>query len=201
MSICGYIEFISQGKYNDEQELWLYCNIVSQKTKELNTLINQLFEVSKISSYDLELQKVPINVMQFTEQVLISFTPLFHEKKMECRLNIEPNMMLEADPALLKRVFENLVSNTLKYAANGRYLDILARTNKGRSEIEFVNYGDKIEQQDMESIFHKFYREKKNNGNEGSGCGLFIAKQIIELHGGTITVQSDDSSTIFYIKI
>jgi signal transduction histidine kinase len=201
MSIGGYVEFISQGKYENEQELKLYCDIVSQKTMELNTTINQLFEVSKISSYDFKLQKVTINMKQFTEQVLISFTPQFQEKDMEYRLNIEPDLMLDADPALLKRVFENLVNNTLKYAYNGKYLDINGKMNNGVLELEFENYGDKIEQQELENIFHKFYREKKNSGNEGSGCGLFIAKQIIELHGGTITLQSDERHTVFYIRI
>lgn len=200
MSIGGYVDFISQGKYDSEQELKSYCDIVSKKTKELNITINQLFEVSKISSYDFKLQKVLINMKQFTEQVLISFTPQFQEKDMEYRLNIESDLMLDADPTLLKRVFENLINNALKYAYNGKYLDITGRMNNSILELEFQNYGDKIEQLELENIFHKFYREKKNSGNEGSGCGLFIAKQIIELHGGTITVQSDERHTVFYIK-
>lgn len=69
----------------------------------------------------------------------------------------------------------------------------------GKKKIIFKNYGPKIEEGEMDKLFQKFYREKKNDGIEGSGCGLFIVKHIMELHEGKIYVESSEDSTEFHI--
>lgn len=195
MSVMGYADMIANGKYANQQELEAYCRIISDKTIELNVVVKQLFELSKFSSYDYSLQKVKINVAQFAEQVAMTFIPQLEGANMELRLYIQPTMEITADLQALKSVFENLMTNAIKYASGGHYLDIYGE----QKEIVFKNYGPFIEEKELDKLFHKFYREKKSDGIEGSGCGLFIIKQIMELHGGRIYVESSKESTEFHL--
>ena len=195
MSVMGYADMIVNGKYANQQELETYCRIISNKTTELNVVVKQLFELSKFSSYDYSLQKCTINVAQFAEQVAMAFLPQLENANMELRLFIQPTMEIMADLQALKSVFENLITNAIKYAASGHYLDIYG----GKKEIIFKNYGPAIEEKELDKLFHKFYREKKNDGKEGSGCGLFIVKQIMELHGGKIYVESSEEGTELHL--
>lgn len=195
MSVMGYADMIANGKYANQQELETYCRIISNKTTELNVVVKQLFELSKFSSNNYSLQKVNINVAQFAEQVAMTFIPQLEGANMELRLYIQPTMEITADLQAFRSVFENLMTNAIKYASDGHYLDIYGI----QKEIVFKNYGPAIEEKEPDKLFHKFYREKKNDGIEGSGCGLFIVRQIMELHGGRIYVESSEESTEFHL--
>lgn len=199
MSVMGYADMIANGKYKDKQELETYCRIISNKTMELNGVVKQLFELSKFSSGNYQLQKVPVNIAQFAEQAAMVFIPQLEASHMELRLQIQPDMEIMADLNALRSVFDNLITNAMKYASNGKFLDIYGIQEQEQKQIVFRNYGPEIEESELDKLFHQFYREKKNDGIEGSGCGLFIVKQIMELHGGKIYVKSSRESTEFHL--
>ena len=199
MSIAGYIDLIKSGRYEDENELSEYCEIASRKTEELSTAINQLFELSKLNSNALQLQKIDINLNEFMEQVIISYIPLFEEKKMDFRILIPKNIQILIDPVLMKRVFENIISNAIKYAGSGKHLEISAKQDDGQLTIHFINDGPVIPQEDLDCIFERYYRAKKNLVHEGNGLGLAIAKTIVQLHGGEINAASDQEKTDFFL--
>ena len=205
MSIMGYVEMIIQKKYSSDEELLVYCEIVERKTKELNKNINQLFELSKITSADYEIKKQDIYLKEFTEQILLGYIPQLEESNLKFRIDISSDLRIRADVDGLKRLYENLISNTIKYAAEGEYLDIEAKTKPGfaSSEIKLIfrNYGKKIEENELAQIFQKFYRQKDSMPKEGSGYGLYIVKRIVELHGFTISVKSDEVCTEFVINM
>ncbi len=201
MSISGYMELIKSGKYKDEDERYNYCEIVSKKTEELSTAINQLFELSRLNSNTLHLKKVDVNLNEFIEQVMVSYIPLLEEQKMDFRIQIPVSIRFFIDPTFMKRVFENIILNAIKYASSGRLLDICAEELDNRITIHFTNYGPKISEEDIIHIFERYYRAKKNLANEGNGLGLAIAKTIVLLHGGEIDVISDEEKTDFYITI
>ena len=201
MSICGYLDLIRDGRYQDEEERNSYCEIASRKAVELSDAINQLFELSKLNSAALQLQKVKINLNEFVEQVMISYIPVFEEKKMSFRIQIPADIMIFVDPVLMKRVFENIISNALKYAESGKYLEIRTEQKDRRIIIHFVNYGPMIAQEDLAHIFERYYRVKRNQVREGSGLGLAIAQTIMRLHDGEIGVSSKEKETDFYLEL
>lgn len=199
MSVMGYADRIKKKKYKNEQELEEYCDIIFHKTEELNVVVKQLFEFSKFSSSSYPLQKQEIPVMQFAEQVAMTFIPQLDAAQLELHLKLSPDMTVMADMNALKSVFENLISNAIKYAADGKNLDICEVQSGEKREIIFRNYGSKIDEDDIDKLFEKFYREKKNDGIEGSGCGLFIVRQIMQLHGGEIYITSSEQCTEFHL--
>ena len=155
--------------------------------------------MSKLNSDGCELKKSNIRLKEYIEQVIISYLPLLEEKNMGFEILIGQDTYVEVDPLMMKRVFENIISNTIKYASGGKYLTIRSAKQEGRVEIHFINYGPVIPEDDIEHIFNRFYREKKNLVHEGNGLGLAIAKTIVQLHGGRISVSSDEERTDFCI--
>lgn len=201
MSICGYLDLIRDGRYQDEEERNSYCEIASRKAVELSDAINQLFELSKLNSAALQLQKVKINLNEFMEQVIISYIPVFEEKKMIFKIQVPADITIFVDPVLMKRVFENIISNALKYAESGKYLEIRAEQKNRHIIIHFINYGQVIPQEELAHIFERYYRVKKNQAQEGIGLGLAIAQTIIRLHDGEIGVASNEKETDFYLEL
>lgn len=201
MSIDGYIQLIKKKSYSDEKEFDAYCKIISNKSQELNNAINQLFELSKLNSEGFKLDKSVIRLKEFMEQIVITYIPLLEEKAMDVHILIKPDILINVDVNLMKRAFENIIMNAIKYASSGKYLDVKADQLGDRIVIHFVNYGPMIPLQDMEHIFDRYYREKKNLKSEGNGLGLAIAKTIVQFHDGSIGVTSEEEKTDFYIDL
>ena len=201
-SILGFLELIEKGTNNNEK-LKHYCNISLEKTKKLKSSIEQLFEFTKINNADLRLNKTKISIEELIEQVTMGFIPSFQDNNMEYRITCKSKgLKINADPILLARSFENIISNTIKYASEGKYLDIIIDKGNDKALVKFVNYGEQIKQEDLKNLFNKFYRiEKTCDKNEGTGLGLAIVKTIIELHFGEINVTSSIDKTQFQIKL
>lgn len=201
MSILGYVDRISNKKYSDDEELTQYCNIIEHKTKDLNTVINQFFQLSKISSGDYKLQMVEIRLLEFSQQVLMVYMPVFEDNSIELYMNIPSDLKINTDISILKHIYENLISNVVKYAAEGHYFEIKASRKEPCTVIEFINHGPRIPLSEIDNIFNKFYREKTSIEKEGSGCGLYIVRLMTGLLNGTITVESNDNETDFILSL
>ncbi|WP_252224911.1 MULTISPECIES: HAMP domain-containing sensor histidine kinase [unclassified Clostridium] len=201
-SILGFLELIEKDTNNDEK-LKHYCNISLEKAKNLKNSIDQLFEFTKINNVDLKLNKTEISIEALIEQVTMGFIPAFEDNNMEFRIKSKnKGLKINADPILLARAFENIVINSIKYASEGKYLDIIIEKENDKVIVKFVNYGEEIKQKDIENMFNRFYRvEKSCNKKEGTGLGLAIVKTVIELHLGEINVASSKEETQFKIKI
>lgn len=123
--------------------------------------------------------------------------------RMEYRLFFSnEKVIMNADPLLLVRVFDNLISNAIKYGSSGKYLDIELSTANNEALIRIINYGEPISDEDLPFVFERFYKADKSRLEQtnGSGLGLAIVKSIIELHGGTVSVSNRDDRTAFEIR-
>ena len=111
--------------------------------------------------------------------------------------------MIYGDPDKLARVFDNLLRNAVNYSYKGTSISIVAREVGDWIEIEFSNTGDTIPEENLKTIFEKFYRMDSARSSEtgGAGLGLAIAKQIVEAHEGRITAMSQDGETKFIVVL
>lgn len=203
-SIMGYLEIIDSDKYKDEVQLRYYANIAYEKSKSLNVLISDLFELTKMQNNTINLNNQCINLVELLGQIVAQFEYQFNKSNMKSRINFsEEKLIINADAGKLVRVFENLLSNAINYGRDGYYVDIVTSLEDNTAIIQIINYGQSISQIDLPYIFDRFYRvEKSRNSNiGGSGLGLAITKSIIELHHGTIVAKSDDDKTIFEVRL
>jgi len=202
-SIIGFLEYMENDRCRDEVEYRYYTNIVYSKSLNLKKLIDDLFEYTRVTSGDIPLAMERLDVVDFIGQLADEFVPALEQAEMTYHIEAPPeHPYIDADSDELVRSFENLFTNAIRYAKDGKKLDILIEEGKGEVVITFRNYGPVIPAEDVPLVFERFHRVDKSRSKAtgGSGLGLSITKTIVELHGGTITVVSNKRQTEFITR-
>jgi two-component system phosphate regulon sensor histidine kinase PhoR len=175
----------------DEQKQILTS--VQKSNEELAQYIVSLLNFQKIESQEMKLQKKSNDINLVIEDVVARLLPLAKEKEIEVDLNLEPMFAIEFDEQLIKQVLSNLIDNAIKY--NHRGTKVTVRTLDLGEEIEVLveDNGVGIEPDQMLKLFKKFSRSEKGTSErvKGTGLGLYLAKYFLELHGGSIRVESE----------
>lgn len=203
-SVLGYLELISTQKYVDEEQLKHYADIAYNKGTNLKNLIEELFDYSKLNNKEFKINKTKIKLSELLEQVILGFMPVFKELSMEHRTFFSKNkIVVDADPILLARLFDNLINNAINYGKAGKYIDIELLSKCDEAVIRIINYGEVIPEEDLPFIFERLYRSEKSRSSNksGTGLGLAIVKSIVDIHNGRITVASTKTKTIFEVRL
>ncbi|OCA83273.1 hypothetical protein A8F94_19430 [Bacillus sp. FJAT-27225] len=203
-SIIGYLSLIEQDRYHDEVEMRYYTRTAYDKAIVMEKLIKELFEYTKVQNSGLILSKVPISLVELLRQVSASFRPQLEKADKDIHLESRGEGRLEvlADGDKLARVFENILSNAIKYGEKGSTVEIRVYQEED-AIVEVSNIGIAIPSADLPFIFERFYRvdKSRSDSQESSGLGLAIAKAIIDLHDGQIVASSSDGQTVFTIRL
>lgn len=192
-SIKGYVEGIRDGIVQDEAMKDRYVNVILSKTEQLDRLIEDLFEFSKIELNRLHMEKKLINSEDFLRDVFINASSDMKQKAVKLTWpNTLPVVLLHVDPYRLQQVFENLFDNAARYGGSIIRLKVEIDTGKKLLKIAVQDNGEGIRKEDMGRIFDRFYRGEKSRSRElgGTGLGLAIVKSIIDAHEAEITVES-----------
>lgn len=204
-SVLGYLELAEKGQYRDEVELRRYIDVAYEKSTRMRKLIDDLFEYTKVNFGGVKIRPGTIDMNELLKQLSEEFVPAFIEAGMECRLSVPPvGCFVSGDGDLLERVFENLVTNALRYGADGKVVEISLTGDEEWVTARVVNFGEAILGIDLPHVFERFYRNEGSRSERtgGSGLGLAIAKGIVDLHGGTISVTSDrEEGTSFTVRL
>ena len=204
-SIIGYLDILVNNKNLTEEKKRDYLGIAFEKSKKLEVLIEDLFSFTKLNYGDeLAVNKERIDIIELLNQLISELYPLFENNGIECTMQSNVNsLILNVDPKLIVRLFENLINNAIKYGKDGKNIIIKVKNNKDLRtvEISIINFGQLIPEEALKKIFEKFYRvdNSRTSTTGGTGLGLAIAKSIVELHGGEITVKSDTDGTEFKV--
>lgn len=190
-SIINYIDLLKREEIEPENARD-YINILDKKSQRLKVLIEDLFEASKAASGAMELNITKIDVGQLLKQSLGENDERFRERSLDIKLNLpDEKIFINADGKRLYRVFENLLSNIVKYSlSNTRvYIDMF----KENDEVTIImkNISAYELSFDTNEITNRFKRGDSSRSTDGSGLGLAIAKSIIELHNGSFKVEAD----------
>ncbi|GBG94229.1 two-component system sensor histidine kinase [Ligilactobacillus salitolerans] len=200
-SIIGYLGLIEDKQYQSDADILKYTHTAFLKSKQMKSLVDDLFEYTKVRQVGAKLQTVKLDLQAMLEQLGASFELEAGKKQMKIHVDAgkEP-LQIEADPEKLARVFNNLVANALKYGDGGKNIYLSARKISEREvQVVVANDGEPIPQSSLSQIFERFYRVEGSRSKEtgGTGLGLAIAQGIVELHHGYIYARSDDQLTKF----
>lgn len=202
-SIIAYLTMLDEHPDMPLEERVKYTHITLEKAIRLEELIHEFFEITRFNLQDIVLEKEMLDLSMLLEQLADESYGMLMEKKMTCSVDVEDRLMMYGDPDKLARVFDNLLRNAAAYGYEETEILIQARGCDDMITIIFTNAGPQIPQKKLEMIFEKFYRvdAARSSNTGGAGLGLAIARQIVELHGGTISAASDSRNTRFIVSI
>lgn len=202
-SVVGYLTLLSGEPNLDGEQREKYIGIALEKAQRLQELLSEFFDITRMDLKSATKAMVPIQLTVLLEQLTDEFYPLLAEKQLTCRTEIEPHLFVLGDPDKLARVFDNILRNAVSYSTPHGEVSIQACQTEARVEVTVINEGLEIPEKELARIFQKFYRldAARSSRTGGAGLGLAIAKEIVELHNGTIRAECNGKSTRFIIAL
>ncbi|WP_315077892.1 HAMP domain-containing sensor histidine kinase [uncultured Clostridium sp.] len=200
-SIINYVNIL-KNKDITEDERKDYLAILDSKSLKLKSLIDDLFEMSKINSGKIILNKDKLDILSLIHQGIGEYSFLYEYKNITFKvISNEEDIFMELDGKLISRALENIIINALKYSLDNTRVYIEIEKHDERVEIIVKNIANYEMDFDEEEIFERFARADKsrNSSVEGSGLGLAITKSIVELHGGKTKIEREGDMFKIYI--
>lgn len=202
-SVIGYLTLLRDEPQISQELRCRYTEIALDKAERLEELINEFFDITRFNLTALTLETERLHLSRMLEQLASEFHPILAERELRWSLNIAPDIMLVGDADKLARAFDNLIRNAVNYSYAGTEISFYAQTEADMVKIMIKNSGKTIPPDKLTHIFEQFYRADaaRSSATGGAGLGLAIAKEIVELHGGTITAASANECTIFIVTL
>ncbi len=205
-AIIGFSELLQRGVGGTLSEQQLeFVETVLASGHHLLSLINDLLDLSKIDAGRMELKRERVELVSTALLVQQLLRPVAAAQGVDLHVDVpEALPAIDADPVRLKQIVTNLVSNGIKFTPNGGRVELRARAIDDAIEIVVVDTGVGIRAEDLPRLFREFERlhTRSPNAPEGTGLGLALTKQLVELHGGTIEVSSEpDKGTTFTVRL
>ncbi len=207
-SILGYLGLIVNDtehhlSVDDTQK---YAETAFGKAQQMKLLVEDLFDYTQVRQVDFKLRWAPLDLAALLQQLAVSYELEGKQKKVVISAVTNPDSIeMMGDPDQLARVFMNLISNALKYGKGATFIRLSSKMMKERNlvEVRVTNNGEPVPEESVDRLFDRFYRVEgsRNTGTGGTGLGLAIVHSVIEAHGGTIRVSSDEELTSFIIQL
>lgn len=191
-SIITYTDLLKKPDITDEERKQ-YIEILDKKSERLKVLIEDLFEVSKMASGNIELHKSRVDLTQLVQQAIGEHEEELVKARLDLRMTVpkEP-IYAYVDGQKWWRLIDNLTVNVLKYALEGtRVYVTLKYTTNGNAEFTVKNVAKYEISEDADELFERFKRADSSRHTEGSGLGLAIAQSIVDLHGARMRIEVD----------
>ncbi|MBK9096987.1 MAG: response regulator [bacterium] len=198
-----------ESKSSDRKELEDY-GVMKRNALRLLQLINQLLELSKIESGKSKLVASENDIVSFVKRIFVSFASYAEQKKIKLQFNGKDineksdeiiNLFFDKDK--MEKIISNLVSNAVKYTPAENEIEVKISSQNKFAEVKVVNTGITISKADLAHLFDRYYKVHRAESElfEGTGIGLALVKELVELHKGTITASSEYDVTEFTVKL
>lgn len=177
-----------------EYERKEYLNIIQEESKTILTLIENLFELAKIDENNFSIHTETIDSGSFYQKVINKVAPVFKRKGIDLILTVKEDFPFLADPIRLEQIVMNLLDNALKHSAPHSTTEVtVERNGSGNMSLLINDQGMGIPPDELPQVFNRMYRVEKSRSRAfgGSGLGLSIVKELVEAHGGQISIQSE----------
>lgn len=193
--ISGVINFFTSGRLGDlTTEQKNMVSMMERNTQNLIELVNDLLDASKLESGTMRLDLTTIEVRPLVEELRETMLPMAREKDITLDDAIPDDLPpVRADRAKLRRILVNLMSNALKFTRNGGRVEVNAAREGDMVRVSVTDTGVGIHKEDIERLFDKYEqaRSRATRSEKGTGLGLYITRQLVELHGGRIEAESE----------
>lgn len=200
--IKGYAETLADGYVTDEKKKQDYIERIRSECGGMERLVSDLLILSRMQNPDYELNLEVLNVLAVAQDAMRSMRILMKEKKLTGEVLYEEEcLLIEGDYDRIRQLFIILLQNAVKYCDEGTAIQMRIVRKDGVITVHVLDFGSVIPEQEWGEVFEKFYRASNHGEKEGSGLGLVVAYNIVERHGGTISVRSsEEEGTCFMVQ-
>ena len=212
-SVIGYLSLLDEVPDMPDAQRARYTGVALDKACRLERLVNEFFDITRYNLTNIELELAPVDLAGLLVQLADEFYPALSAHGNVARVTVagtvrsvddpgEP-LVVTADAARLARVFGNLLRNAIAYSDEGTPVEIGASAGEGSVVVTVSDTGATIPSHKLRAIFDRFFRldESRGSATGGAGLGLAIAREIVELHGGTISAASENGRTTFTVEL
>ncbi|MDA2434079.1 HAMP domain-containing sensor histidine kinase [Bacillus cereus] len=201
-SIIGYLDLLKKGKYNNETQLQEYIETIYSKSERLKHLIDELFEYTRLSSPDFQLNLRKIDLVGLLEQIVGEYIPIFEKENLNIKKSItDEEILVCIDIEKMVRVYENLFINAIKYSFKPSELSIQLKLVGNKAILKVSNKVKNPPIDNVNKLFERFFTgDKARMNNQGAGIGLAISKRIVELHNGNIYAEYKEGRMSFVVE-
>lgn len=212
-SVIGYLSLLDEVPDMPDAQRARYTCVALDKACRLERLVNEFFDITRYSLTHIELELAPVDLAGLLVQLADEFYPALAAHGNVARVTVagtvrtveEPGepLVVTADAARLARVFGNLLRNAISYSDEGTPVEIGAVAGEGSVVVTVSDTGATIPSHKLRAIFDRFFRldEARGSATGGAGLGLAIAREIVELHGGSISAASENGRTTFTVEL
>lgn len=194
-SLRGYLELLAGGEAGDLTEEQLkYVRIAERNARTLDELINDLLTLSRVQSGKISLKPEPVDIRLLLRELKAEMLPMASEKNVDLVLVDTGDLVVSGESLRLKQAFGNLIGNAVKYSPSGQAVVVRAFRVNRQVVISVVDWGPGVPKDELPQLAEPFFRASTTERIPGTGLGLPIAKQMIELHGGRLAVESEPGS-------
>ena len=202
-SVIGYLNLLEEEPDMPIAQRSKYTHITLDKAYRLEKMIDEFFEITRYNSQQIKLSKETIDLYYMLVQLADELSPALLAHGNTVVINANKNLSVFADADKLARVFSNILKNAAAYSYPNTEIVISTQETGEQIIVSFQNKGKGISNEKLSSLFDKFYRvdESRVSDTGGTGLGLAIAKEIIVLHGGAISVSSENDTITFFVQL
>ncbi|WP_031513468.1 two-component system histidine kinase PnpS [Desulfofalx alkaliphila] len=203
-SIKGFLETLLDGAIDNPKTAYNFLNIMNVETERLTRLIDDLLKLSKLENKRTMLKKQEVDLSAIITQALKIFKPQAEYKAIKLETAIPSHLpLIQGEKDLLFQVLINLIDNAIKYTPVGGKVAVMVTLHPKELKVSVHDTGPGIPEEVKTRVFERFYRVDKARSRDagGTGLGLAIAKHVVELHGGTITVQNHNQGAVFSFTV
>ncbi len=202
-SVIGYLKLMQEMPDLTEEQREKFLGIIMEKALRLEVLVNEFFDIARYSRQDISAEEEEIDLCYMVSQMAEEVYPSLQEAKKTVEISVPEECTVYGSPEKLARVFLNLLRNAIHYSLPDSTIRIQAKEREQETEISFSNPAEPMTPEQLAHIFEKFYRmdEARQTNKGGAGLGLAIAKELVELHGGTIVADYADGRMEFRVTL
>ena len=181
-----------------------YANTICNATEQLTSLVTNVLRLSKLESQSILPAAKPYDVCRQLSDCVMAFADQLEEKQIEFSADMEDSALVIADESIMEIVWNNLLSNAIRYGSDGKYIGFFLREDKRYVYIDVADRGKGIGKEFAASVFERLYtmEDSRNRQIQGNGLGLTIAKNLAKQMGGDILLESEPGiKTVFTVKL
>ena len=199
VSIAGFAKLLKRGDLSPQQQRE-YLDIIEEESMRLSYMATNVLSLTKVENQTILSEVAEFNLSEQIRSCILMLERRWDSKNLELQLEFGEHMIC-ANEELLKQVWINLLDNAVKFTPQGHTVQVRISESESSLLVSVLNTGSEISQEDQKRIFHKFYQADKSHATQGNGVGLAVVKRIVELHGGKISVGSENEVTVFSVQL